>query len=269
LVPAALATGIGQAWSLTAELCFYLVLPLFGLLAWRVAGRVGRARSLLIGPGVLIACGLVVTAIVRAQVRGLSQSQIDRVTFGHNWTAVLDRSLLSNADLFGYGMLAALGVELLRRRGVLAVSARAKFFAVALAVLITITALEWNGLYVTNIFGACAALCIGVVVLPSPQGGVNAIARVLEWKPLRYVGLISYSLYLWHEPVIMWLKEHGLLVTTGSTSVALAADLLIVLAVALVLASATYYVVEKPAMQLRRRLRSHASRPVVAVNMPG
>jgi len=35
--------------------------------------------------------------------------------------------------------------------------------------------------------------------------GTGSIKRLLEWKPLRYIGIISYSLYIWHEPVMRWL----------------------------------------------------------------
>jgi peptidoglycan/LPS O-acetylase OafA/YrhL len=66
------------------------------------------------------------------------------------------------------------------------------------------------------------------------------------------VGLVSYSLYLWHQPVILWMKGHGLLDSSGPG--ALVYNVVIVFLVAMVLASITYYLVEKPAMSLRGRL---------------
>jgi peptidoglycan/LPS O-acetylase OafA/YrhL len=41
-------------------------------------------------------------------------------------------------------------------------------------------------------------VAMGVVVLGAVEGGVPLISRVLTWRPLVWVGWISYSLYLWN-----------------------------------------------------------------------
>jgi len=42
--------------------------------------------------------------------------------------------------------------------------------------------------------------CLGAVLLIA-AGAENAVSRALSWRPIVFVGLISYSLYLWHWPV--------------------------------------------------------------------
>ena len=71
---------------------------------------------------------------------------------------------------------------------------------------------------------------------------------ILDWKPLAYIGSISYALYLWHVPIIdMMIRGFG--------------DNLINKAIAVVisfgLAVFSYNYVEKPFIKLRRTFGSH------------
>lgn len=50
--------------------------------------------------------------------------------------------------------------------------------------------------------------CLGAALLIA-AGPDNAVSRALSWKPVVFVGLISYSLYLWHWPV--WVFANHLL----------------------------------------------------------
>ncbi|OXM64030.1 acyltransferase family protein [Amycolatopsis vastitatis] len=77
-----------------------------------------------------------------------------------------------------------------------------------------------------------AALLIGLCV----QAPRTWVAKFLAWPPLRWLGLISYSLYLWHWPVFVLLSPEidGLPRT------------LAVLALSLGLATLSKYVVEDP-----------------------
>jgi peptidoglycan/LPS O-acetylase OafA/YrhL len=46
--------------------------------------------------------------------------------------------------------------------------------------------------------------CFGsALIIGAGQFGPSLVGRVLSWRPVVFIGLISYSLYLWHWPVII------------------------------------------------------------------
>ncbi len=63
----------------------------------------------------------------------------------------------------------------------------------------------------TTIFpGASALLPVGgatlIIYTGEGERGKSAISKLLGLKPLVYIGLISYSLYLWHWPLFVFVK---------------------------------------------------------------
>jgi len=80
------------------------------------------------------------------------------------------------------------------------------------------------------------------------QGMFN---RFLEWSPMRYLGKISYGLYIFHQPVIWFalkIEELGL-----DNSIAQPLGTLIAFFGTLLIASISYHFMEKPLLNLKDR----------------
>jgi peptidoglycan/LPS O-acetylase OafA/YrhL len=83
------------------------------------------------------------------------------------------------------------------------------------------------------------AACAGLVIVGSVRAPDNPVARFLTLGPIRWLGIISYSLYLWHWPVIVLMTS----TTTGLSGPVLLA---VRLGAMLVAACGSYYLVERP-----------------------
>jgi peptidoglycan/LPS O-acetylase OafA/YrhL len=54
---------------------------------------------------------------------------------------------------------------------------------------------------------AALAPCLGAaLIIAAGETGTSAVGRILSLKPVVFIGLISYSLYLWHVPIIIFQK---------------------------------------------------------------
>jgi peptidoglycan/LPS O-acetylase OafA/YrhL len=99
--------------------------------------------------------------------------------------------------------------------------------------------------YETLVIVACALL-LALVVLPvTASAPPPALVRLLDTRLFVAVGLASYSLFLWHEPVVRWLQQHRW--TLGGTG-GFWINLLVLGLLSGLLSGLTYRFVERPAL---------------------
>jgi peptidoglycan/LPS O-acetylase OafA/YrhL len=256
--PTTLGTGIGPAWSLAVELVFYLALPLLVLgaawLARRAGDRRGRVLALLGPPLLLLAIGLSGKLVAGHVFPGAPTAG-----YGNNWHSVVERSFWAQADLFSFGMaVAVLYVQI--ADGNLRLPSYWRPLAAGLGLLIFIpcaaTMHQGEHSYLLQNTGQALALALifaAIVVPEATEAAPSRALRLLEWPPLVAVGVVSYSVFLWHLPVIVWLNDHGL---TLSGWGGLLVNAAIVVVVVGALSALTYHFVERPALRRKHSMRS-------------
>ena len=258
--PAYFQTGINPAWSLTLEYAFYASLPLLGLLMYALLRRTRLTPTTvaLIPPLILVAIGFVAKLAVPALVSHFGITSDLMMNWGPNWVAVYLRSFLASADNFAFGMLAAVIIVVMEKRLLReGISRRVRLLSTVgllpAAVLFVAAILVAGGQYQTSAVAIAAALMILIMVAPLARGQNSAIARALDTAPMRFVGKVSLSAYLWHFPVLLLLGRWGLMAGDGVPQ--MFRNIVVGLAATMVISTVTYYLVEKPAIDVTRKYR--------------
>ncbi|MCX7620992.1 MAG: acyltransferase [Acidimicrobiales bacterium] len=233
-----------HTWSLGIEEQFYLLWPLVAFLVLVVARRSARGLLLTAGVGAALSIGL----LLAQYTPGTDPS---RVYFGTDTRiASICYGAALAAAVTAYGHPRSRGWRVALELVALAGTAWLVFAWTTIdgqGTFLYRGGLMLCGLAVTAVIAAC--------VNPKPA----ILARALSFAPLRWVGLISYGLYLWHWPVFVFLSpERTGLADSGTL-------LLLRLVVTAAIAVASYFLLEKPIRQGALRGRPGIAATVAAV----
>ena len=217
-----------HTWSLGIEEQWYILFPIIlgVVLARRRLSRSALTVVLLVAAGAS-------AALMAAMYTPFADPS--RVYYGTD-TRV-------QALLLGAALAAMLGtVDRAGRRTSAALQASGLLAAVALLVAFCVVQETDPRLFRGGfLLVAAAATAVVAAVVTADRG---PLARVLSWRPLVAVGLISYGVYLWHWPVYVFLTPQR----TGTSGPAL---LLLRVFVTLVVATVSYVFLEQPVRRTR------------------
>ena len=258
--PAYIQTGINPSWSLTLEYAFYAALPLLFMVVFKLRTRLSVNPLVLATavPAFLLVLGLVGRAFIPVVFAHSGTTDFMLLNWGPNWAAVFTKSFLTNADNFALGMAAAI-IFVAMERGELPerLSRRVRMLS-TVAILPVLLAcgvlLVFASQFVTAGVGIVAALMILIIVAPLARHQKSRLASALDFRPIRFVGEISLSAYLWHFPVLLMLGRIGWM--AGDTLPGMLFNIVLALAVTILAGAVTYYLIEKPAMNYAKRIRS-------------
>lgn len=258
---------IGPAWSLAIEVHFYLVLALTAPLLYWLCGLLAteRARVLLLSSWVAV-FGL--TGVVyKYWAAFVADIPVSRSAAYFSLPAKLDEFAVGMAlgvAAAAYGnrrMVGSAGAWVLRIGGVAALAA---LFSTRHVDTVR-GPLTMQELY----FQVLSALAFGLLVAAVVFGPSTSIWTSVLVRPfVLYVGLVSYGIYLWHEPILIELGKRAVWLDPAPDSFRSNAILLVGLSIAA--GGASYALIERPAMRLRSlftadgRLKRSASSSAVA-----
>lgn len=237
--------GLAQLWSLSTEVAFYAILPLLALFVRRlVSGR--SPMTHLLSVAALIPLAWIFRLFVYA----------DMFPDGYAWV----RTMPAMIDWFALGMVLAVVMTYRDRwRGLIEVlthSANALLVLAAATFWVLTTSIAgpydlrpptaWQASMKHLGYGIVAAL----LIYPSALGARSILTDLLRSRVLAYLGKISYAFFLWHLPVMFWVRAtlgyelfaYGFLATVIATTV-----------VTTTLAALSWHLLERPILEIVRR----------------
>ncbi len=223
-----------HTWTLAIEEQFYLVWPLVLLaIFWAVGRRRPRADlgDGLVTVAVIAAVGAIASALLMAALTPIGAASVSRAYYGSDTRAqgLLVGCALAAVCLWWGPVRTAAGRRALSVIGV----AGAAGVLVMCRMVSESSAFAFHGGFLVIALSGAAVIAV-VTQIPH-----HVVGRVLATRPLPYLGRISYGMYLWYWPVL-------LVMTSARTHLHGVALLGCRMAVIILVASASYHLVETP-----------------------
>jgi len=117
-------------------------------------------------------------------------------------------------------------------------------YSIGLLILVLLVG-RYGGYTIVSVFGTSIAnACLAILIHRSVYCSGDWFGRLLNKKPIVFIGLLSYSLYLWQQLFLN--RTSSAWVNTFPQNLALA----------VLTALASYFLLEQPLLKLRHRLRA-------------
>jgi len=216
---------IGHYWTLALEEQFYLTWPLLMFLFARKRLLQLMTAVILLAPFIRVFCYFF-TPGSRAQIGMMFHTGFDSIAMGvllgelwrrPHWKARL-QTLARNPWVVGGAVI----------------------FMVLLSPWL---GLHFKGAYSITIGKTLELACVAIIIIAAVSSSSPILSAVLNWRPLMYIGVLSYSLYVWN-PLFLNAETHWFVNVFPLNFIGIFAA-----------GAFSYYVIERPVLRLKDRLR--------------
>ena len=247
----------GVYWTMAIEVQFYVLLPLIAAAMYALS----KVTRPIIAAAVVALCLVVISAISYSLGSLHSLSNIPVVS-----SFLLNYSAMPYwLGIFGFGIVASMAYVRLTRVARLTErmrqSVRRLSTGIGLAgILLALTLALASALHAIPLldltFGlAYACLLVGVIL------GARGFRRVFASRPLRFLGLISYSFYIWHRVVLHVIASH---IRLGSFAPNMVAVFVVGAILSAGVAYVSYQALERPFIMARKQAHETSESTVPA-----
>lgn len=219
-----LLTLDAPTWTLAVQAAFYLVFPVFVL----VGARIGRRAW-------LVPVGLVVVGI-----------GFNWLAYTNQWGPIARLSMVAMLPYLAMGMLIAHLPPLKSRRAAVVMIAVGVALAFGDSLWHALGGWQWGLGVLRDVPGAVG---YGLIIAACAQPVVGSSARL---TPLESYGRWSYGVFLWHLPLLLFLKGHGLMPASGLLT------WILLVALSALVGAANWRFVEKPLLARSRGSEARA-----------
>ena len=251
-----------HTWSVAVEEQFYLIWPLLLVLIFRLSRGKGAAvlRRRVLGVALV---GAAASAVLMGVLSVLGSSP-DRLYYGTDTRALPLLLGCSLAALRPAGGFAEVLTRSPRRAGIGMVGIQLAGVAGTAGLVLCWLRVQDHGTWLYRGGFVVVAIAAAGVLLSCADAPDGPLARLLAVRPLRYIGAISYGLYLYHWPIFQ-------LLTNKRTGLSGPGLLLVRFSVTFAVAVASYHLLEQPIRRgalSRARLRTFMTRREAAAVAP-
>jgi peptidoglycan/LPS O-acetylase OafA/YrhL len=231
-------------WSLATEITFYVFLPFFAAAVARLVKRTGALRAEIAGLAAMVVVGVAWQIVMHGR------------SIQSTW-------LPSFLPVFAVGMGLAVANDHLRETAVPWLRSFARMGTLCWALGFGVLLLkglvlpvdmgfeQGHALGPQLLYTTFAFLMVAPFVLGA--GSRSLVHRLADTRVMVFLGTISYGIFLWHQAVIHWVNFEWTDASRRNGATLLVIGLAVV--VTIPIATASWYLVERPALRLKQRMR--------------